>query len=159
MLRAMNLLLGCLLLSGCDQPDKQLMEAVLSDSDLKPMHGLQQQSPVSQANIQTTIIDHLRDPFQWEEPLTPDQMPSRVRERLESHALESLSLVGVLSDSNSKLALVKSMQGLHFIKVGQYIGLHEGVVVKILHDRIEIQEPETEAKQGQQQSLIMRAVK
>ena len=159
MLRAMNLLLGCLLLSGCDQPDKQLMEAVLSDSDLKPMHGLDPQLPVSQANIQTTNMDQLRDPFQWEESLTADEMPSRVREILESFALESLSLVGVLSDSNTRVALVKNKQGLHFIKAGQYIGLHEGVVVKILHDRIEIQEPETEARQGHQQSLIMRAVK
>lgn len=150
---------GVLLLVGCDQPDQQQLAAILADVAVMPQPRIFEQQQNLPATVNVSVAESLRDPFQWAGTLTVEQKATRVREALELHALESLSLVGVMSDGNNGLALVKSNQGLHSIQSGQHIGLYEGVVVAILADRIEIQEPETEVRQSLHQSLIMRASK
>ena len=159
MLISRSLCFGCLLLAGCDQPDQQVLAAMLADLELKNQlntPGRQQDLPVA---LSLVVSERLRDPFQ--QAVTPlvEPITSRVHEALESYALETLSLVGVLANAKNKLALVKSNQGLHFLQTGQHIGLHEGLVVDILFDRIEIQEPRAGEKQAPIQSLIMKASK
>lgn len=159
MLIARFLYFGVLLLAGCDQPDQQQLAAILADVAVMPQSRIFEQQQNLPATVNVSVKESLRDPFQWAGTLAVEQTATRVREALELHALESLSLVGVMSDGNNGLALVKSNQGLYSIQSGQHIGLYEGVVVAILADRIEIQEPETEVRQSLHHSLIMRASK
>ena len=156
MLRMFAWFLTALLVVGCDQPDQEKLASVLADVEVRPIKVLQKQLVPFSEDAQA-VSESLRDPFQWAVSLPLESSTSRIQEILETYALETLSLVGVLHNAKNSLALVKSQQGLHSIKIGQHIGLHEGWVVKILHDQIEIQEPGDLAGQVSIQRLIMRA--
>lgn len=159
MLRTVSSFLAGLLLVACDQLDENLLAKVLADVDAKPLRVLPNQLAPLPADTHLTFKEHLRDPFQWVETGAVEPSQSRIHEILEAHALDTLSLVGVLVNAKNSVALVKSNQGLHAIQIGHHIGLHEGLVVKILHDQIEIQEPGVLDEQGTIQRLIMRASK
>lgn len=61
--------------------------------------------------------------------LRPDM--DRRKEPLEAYPLESLRMVGVLSQGKSNRALVLAGKNLHQIKVGNYMGQNFGVVTSI----------------------------
>lgn len=158
MLRSVSCLFAALLVMGCDRPDENRLAIVLADEDVLPIQDVPQQLASLSADM-PAASESVRDPFQWAETGSLQASQTRIHEILEAHALETLSLVGVLLDAKNSLALVKSHQGLHALQIGQHIGLHEGWVVRILHDQIEIQEPAGLGGQGSIQHLIMRASK
>lgn len=70
--------------------------------------------------------------------LRPDL--DRRKEPLESYPLETLRMVGVLSQGGSTHALVNAGQNLHQVKVGSYMGQDYGVVTAITDTAISLRE-------------------
>jgi type IV pilus assembly protein PilP len=65
---------------------------------------------------------------------------ARVKEPLESFALETLKMVGTLQQKGDVFGLVRADQALYRVKVGNYIGQNFGVVTKIADDEIVLKE-------------------
>ena len=64
----------------------------------------------------------------------------RRREPLEAYPLESLRMVGVLSQGRNTHALVLADKSLHQIKVGNYMGQNFGVVTNISDHDVTLKE-------------------
>lgn len=68
----------------------------------------------------------------------PDQ--ARPKEPLESYALESLKMVGVLQQNKRVYALVKADAALYKVQVGNYVGQNYGLVTKINETQLSLKE-------------------
>lgn len=64
----------------------------------------------------------------------------RRREPLEAYPLESLQLVGVLTQNRKVHALVRADQNLHQVKVGNYMGQNFGLVTAISESEVTLKE-------------------
>ncbi|WP_163558062.1 pilus assembly protein PilP [Halomonas sp. NO4] len=74
-----------------------------------------------------------------EDQLAPD--PERPREPLEAYALEELVLVGVLTVSGERSALVRAPGGqVHRLRVGNYLGGNHGRIVAITPASVQLVE-------------------
>lgn len=70
---------------------------------------------------------------------TPDE--NRIKEPLESFALDSLRMMGILQQDNTTWVLIKDPDGLlHRVTTGNYLGLNNGKIVNIEEDSIDIVE-------------------
>lgn len=108
--------------------------------ELKPYEGYEYQSAEA------------RDPFepffQQEEEATAVASASgikpdfnRNKEELEAYPLDSLRMVGTLTQDNTMWGIVKSPDGIvHRVQVGNYMGKNYGKITNILEDRIELAE-------------------
>lgn len=65
---------------------------------------------------------------------------SRAREPLEAFPLETLQLVGMLEQGRKIHALVRAGQGLHQVRVGNYLGQNHGLVTAISETGVTIRE-------------------
>jgi type IV pilus assembly protein PilP len=66
---------------------------------------------------------------------------NRPKEALEAYPLDSLRMVGTLSQGGVQWALIKDKSGtLHHVKVSNYIGQNYGRVTKITEDKVYITE-------------------
>ncbi len=87
---------------------------------------------------------HKRSPFKRlvinnNQSFQPDL--NRVKEPLESYALDSLRMVGTLAKNHAMWALVQTPDGkVQPIKMGGYIGLNHGQIVSITGDEVKIVE-------------------
>jgi type IV pilus assembly protein PilP len=68
----------------------------------------------------------------------PDAM--RPKEPLEAYPLESLKMVGTLSQKGVNYALVRADSSLYRVKAGNYIGQNFGVITEINENRIDLKE-------------------
>ncbi len=101
-----------------------------------------------------------RDPFQPPVAAVPDESANprpqknrREKEFLESFQLDSLKLVAILFDAEAQgwapsnrdlVAMVEDPDGIgHIIRVGSYMGVNEGRVVRIRDGEVVIEEPAT----------------
>lgn len=91
----------------------------------------------------------LRDPFASpasnDEKTTsakgPSPDPDRVKEPLESFALDSLKMVGTIGTGPQVQALLEDPQGvIHRVHDGNYAGLNYGHIISITEDNIELVE-------------------
>lgn len=64
----------------------------------------------------------------------------RRREPLEAFPLESLHLVGVITQNRKVHALVKADQNLHQVRVGNYMGQNFGLVTAITESEVTVKE-------------------
>ena len=65
---------------------------------------------------------------------------ARTREPLEAFALESMAMVGVMSQAGRKVALVRADGKLHQVVAGSYLGQSMGKVTKVEDTRITLRE-------------------
>jgi len=70
--------------------------------------------------------------------LAPDL--NRPKEPLEAYPLETLKMVGTLSQQKRSFALVKADSGLYRVSVGNYMGQNFGVVTRITDSEITLRE-------------------
>jgi len=71
----------------------------------------------------------------------PKPIEGRAREVLESYPLDSLRMVGSLTQSDTIWALVQSNDGtIHRLKTGNYIGQNHGKIIAITEDKIQLTE-------------------
>ena len=64
----------------------------------------------------------------------------RRREPLEAYPLESLQLVGVITQNRKVHALVRADRNLHQVKVGNYMGQNFGLVTAISESEVTLKE-------------------
>jgi Tfp pilus assembly protein PilO len=103
---------------------------------------------VAAGHIVTRGLPHgLRDPFQWPAAAPPEPLagprpdPGRTPEPLEAWPLSSLRLVGTLTDSERRWALIHAPDGLvRAAQLGDHLGRQHGRVARIDADRIEVRE-------------------
>jgi len=100
-----------------------------------PYKVLNQPDPFSPAKIELAVKPQGPTASKG---LEPDL--NRPREPLESYALESLKMVGVLQQKNTNYALVKADTGLYRVKVGNYMGQNFGIVTQISDSQIQLRE-------------------
>ncbi len=66
---------------------------------------------------------------------------NRRKEELESYALDTLRMVGILEQSGITWGLVKTKEGtIHRVKSGNYMGQNHGRIMQISEDKIEVSE-------------------
>ncbi|MDR0717065.1 MAG: pilus assembly protein PilP [Azoarcus sp.] len=70
----------------------------------------------------------------------PEVSPVRAREPLEAFPLESLKMVGLMTQGKQVHALVQAEQALYQVHVGNFMGLDYGKITMIAEDAIELQE-------------------
>jgi len=65
---------------------------------------------------------------------------NRPKEPLEAYPLESLKMVGMLSQKGVNYALVRADSSLYRVKVGNYLGQNFGVITAITDNQIDLKE-------------------
>jgi len=141
------------MISGCQSGHEDLEQFVLEVKARKV--PVTQKVPTIEPFIHKPYIAGLsRDPFSSPRPEIldipedkdnvrdcPQPNNQRTKQPLEKYSLDNLTMRGTLGGDNQLWALIQSEDGdLHKISVGHYLGLHNGVVVSILADHVEIQE-------------------
>lgn len=132
-----------LALTGCIQSNEDLQDWMLTES--AKLKGNVEPLPAVIPFVPLDFVDDGHaDPFAPKRSLTagtnaPDQ--NRKKEFLESFALDSLSMVGIVIKNNTTFALVKSPDGnVNVLKQGNYIGRNYGQILKITNEQISIKE-------------------
>lgn len=91
----------------------------------------------------------IRSPFVFAEEELPDEVAdsgirpdaSRPREELEAFSLDTLRMVGTLSQAGATYALIQSKDGtVHRVRQGNYMGRNHGRITGVFLDRIELVE-------------------
>lgn len=140
-----------LALSACGGGDFSDLEQTLAEIKARPKGKIDPLPPVKVTEPFSFDLDGSRDPFRSVEKETeaeeentaesgikPD--PTRVKEDLESFALDSLKMVGTLKDS-TLWGLVQSSNGtVYRVKVGNYMGTNDGKIIEISNDEIKLME-------------------
>jgi type IV pilus assembly protein PilP len=70
--------------------------------------------------------------------LKPDE--KRVREPLEAFPLESLKMVGVLTQGKQTYAVVKADTSLYRVRAGNYLGQNFGLITEVTESEIKLRE-------------------
>lgn len=148
-----GLALILLLMVGCGSDDSQSLAAYIEQVKAKPKATLE---PLPVLDVTDDFVfkaDSLRDPFQLpenrnqsksldvliENGIKPDLR--RKKEVLEAYALDGLKMVGTLSNQTGLWALIRAQDtSVHRVKVGNHMGQHDGHVVRISKDKIEVME-------------------
>lgn len=65
---------------------------------------------------------------------------SRPKEPLEAYPLESLKMVGTLSQKGANYALVRADNSLYRVNVGNYLGQNFGIITEITESQINLKE-------------------
>ena len=97
--------------------------------------------------------DGLRDPFQPVEKNTDNSTvdiaggngikpdTERRKEELEAYSLDTLRMVGTLTNAKGLWGLIKAKDGtIHRVQVGNHMGQNYGKIIRILEDKIELME-------------------
>lgn len=142
------------LLSSCmDEGDQDLRQWV-GEVKARPATGIEPLPEIRPYEAFIYSAEHLRSPFQSARPeaigelgslencgsdVRPD--PNRVREELEDYALQSLRMVGSMSQDGTSWALIKQDSGsIHRVQIGNHLGLNHGQIVNISEQNIQLME-------------------
>ncbi|MBX9763323.1 MAG: pilus assembly protein PilP, partial [Pseudomonadaceae bacterium] len=68
----------------------------------------------------------------------PDE--SRVRQFLEDFNIETFQMVGTLSNSGGVFALISGANGVHRVRVGDYLGRNHGKIQSIDDGKVDVLE-------------------
>lgn len=138
-----------LMLAACGGENSDLRQYV-AQVKARPPEPIEPIPPVKAADTFTYEALGLRDPFRFEEtteePTTtagsgPRPDLNRRKEYLESFPLDTLSMVGTLSQGEVTWALIQDLDGLvHRVTEGNYMGQSHGRVVLVGADRVELSE-------------------
>lgn len=147
-------LLALLVLAGCSD-DMTDLRAFVEETKQRPggmIDEIPEFDPYDSFNYDST---GLRDPFrpsegfgksaeeqaadESESDLAPDT--SRPKEPLEQFPLDSLEMVGTLSQGAQEWGLVKSPEGvIHRVQQGNFLGQNYGRITTVAAERIEVLE-------------------
>ncbi len=78
--------------------------------------------------------------------IKPDE--TRVREFLETFNIETFTMVGTLGNKGGNFALIRGGDGVHRVRVGDYLGRNHGRVVAIKPDVVEVIELVPDGEDG-----------
>ena len=142
------LILACAaILAGCSSGEQQDMQAWM-DEQAKGMRGAVRALPeITPFPVVAYVGPNVDDPvregrIEIERHANTALRPNldRRKEPLEAYPLESLRMVGVLSQGENIHALVLAGNNLHQVKVGNYVGQNFGVVTYIGDSELSLKE-------------------
>ena len=150
-MKRLTILLAATFLFGCDGGQQAALQAELNDLS-KDLRGRVPPLPVVKAYEPAPYsASELPDPFGPAKialatksksgggsGIQPDM--TRPREPLEAYSLESLKMVGVLTQNKLTHALVKADRGLYRVKPGNYMGQNFGLITSINANEIVLKE-------------------
>ncbi len=159
-------------LAACGNDDVSDLNRYIQDVKARPKGAIE---PLPETKIVESFVfnpDGLRDPFRPTERnmeeadmdvsgasgIRPDT--ERRKEELEAYSLDTLRMVGTMTDQEGLWGLVKTKDGtIHSIKVGNHMGLNYGKIIRILEDRIELMEivPDKPGTWREQQATLALA--
>lgn len=150
-----------LAMSGCGGDDFSDLRKYIQEVQARPKGAI---DPLPETKVVETFIfnpDGLRDPFRPTDNISdannsdvagytgirPDT--ERRKEELEAYTLDSLRMVGTLTDQKGLWGLIKAKDGtIHSVQVGNHIGQNYGKIIRILDDKIELMEIVPDVKPG-----------
>lgn len=149
-----TLLLPLLILSACIDDGDQDLRQWVGEVKARPATGIEPLPEIRPYEAFIYSAGHLRSPFLSARPeaigelgslencssdVRPD--PNRVREELEDYALQSLEMVGSMSQAGTAWALIKQDSGsIHRVQVGNHLGLNHGQIVNISEQNLQLME-------------------
>lgn len=127
------------------------LQRYVNEVKARPPTPIEPIPPVKSAETFTYEAHALRDPFRFEETtadeptVTAGSGPrpdlNRRKEYLESFPLDTLKMVGTLSQGEVTWSLVQDLDGLvHRVTEGNYMGQNHGRVILVAADRVEMTE-------------------
>lgn len=138
-------------LSGCNQGQHADLEAYMAEVRSRPAGRIEPMPKDVIYEPFTYQAASLRSPFQppvrleqvqkerGRTDLKPDEL--RVREFLEGFSLESFTMVGTLANNQAgTYALIRGGDGVHRVRVGDYLGRNHGRIETITAGSIEVLE-------------------
>jgi type IV pilus assembly protein PilP len=158
-------------LIGCTERMSVLREKVETELKKAPP-PLAPIPPVMNFPVVELPVEGLRDPFQSPEELyaseSSEEMAAndpdcpdltRIPEILEEHPLDSLNMVGTMSQNNQFYGLVKDPDGeVHRVQVNNYMGQNYGQILSIADDKIVLEERVKDASgcERREQSIALK---
>jgi type IV pilus assembly protein PilP len=145
-------LLG-LLMTGCGGDDFSDLNKYIQEVKARPKGVIE---PLPEIKVVESFVfkpDGLRDPFRPIEKSSDDSNidlsgvsgikpdTERRKEELEAYSLDTLRMVGTLTNQKGLWGLVKAKDGtIHRVQVGHHMGQNYGKIIRILEDKIELME-------------------
>jgi type IV pilus assembly protein PilP len=136
------------LVSGCGR-DMSDLEAYIAEVNARPGGRIEPLPVIRPYESFTYDAYDLRPPFTPDQPLVDDRRPGdgprpdsqRTREFLEQFPLDTLSMVGTLTQEGTYYGLFQTQDTLvHRVVVGNYVGQNDGRIVAIDETEIRVVE-------------------
>lgn len=140
-------------ITACSSDDVSDLSKYIQEVKARPKGAIE---PLPETKIVESFIfkpEGLRDPFKPTEKITEEAGPDvagvsgikpdteRRKEELEAYSLDTLRMVGTLTDQQGHWGLVRTKDGtIHSVRVGNYMGQNYGKIIRILDDKIELME-------------------
>lgn len=139
------------LLSGCGTgSDFGDLQQYLDEVRAKPKGAIEPLPAFIPYEAFTYGAAGLRHPFQppvkldlaqrqkGSKDIQPDE--TRVKQFLEGFNIENFVMVGTLANGSGRYALIKGGEGVHRVKVGDYLGRNHGRIVEISEAEVDVLE-------------------
>lgn len=154
------LVAALILISGCVSSDKSDLDSWRDEVLARPggrIDPVPEFKPYEAYTYQSGKLDK-RDPFQafYQRRVEPDtkvdqnagltseqerEIRNRNREELEKYELDSLRMVGTMTNEDNSWGVIADPDGnVTRVRVGNYLGRNIGKIVNIFEDRIELRE-------------------
>lgn len=149
--RLVSLGLAFMFLAGCGgAADFADLRAYMDEVRAKPKGSIEPLPAFLPYEAFTYSAASLRHPFQppmkidltqrqkGSKDIRPDE--TRVKQFLEEFNIETFVMVGTLTNGAGKYALIKGGDGVHRVKVGDYLGRNHGRIVEINEAAVDVLE-------------------
>lgn len=145
-------------LAGCDRGSFADLQAYMDEVRAQPRGKIEPMPKEVIYEPFTYKASGLRSPFQpplklelarqerGRSDIRPDE--TRVREFLENFNIESFVMVGTLANKGGTFALIRGGDGVHRVRVGDYLGRNHGRIVSITADAVEVIELVPDGEDG-----------
>ncbi|EKM96137.1 MAG: type 4a pilus biogenesis lipoprotein PilP [Pseudomonas sp.] len=143
--------LGLMALAGCGGgSDFSDLQQYLDEVRARPKGSIEPLPAFVPYEAFTYSAAALRHPFQppvkidlaqrekGSKDIRPDE--TRIKQFLEGFNIENFVMVGTLANGDGRFALVKGGDGVHRVKVGDYLGRNHGRIVDITDAEVEVLE-------------------
>lgn len=135
-------------LTGCGNSSFADLQAYMDDVRAQPSGRIEPMPKEVVYEPFTYRASSLRSPFQppvkldlaRQERGRADVKPddTRVREFLEGFNIETFVMVGTLANKGGSFALIRGGDGVHRVRVGDYLGRNHGRITSITADAVEV---------------------
>ena len=149
--RVIAIALGVAVLSGCGSDrDFADLQAYMDEVRAKPKGTIEPLPTFLPYEAFTYSAASLRHPFQppmklelamrqkGSKDVRPDE--TRIKQFLEEFNIENFVMVGTLTNDGGKYALIRGGDGVHRVKVGDYLGRNHGRIVEISEAEVDVLE-------------------
>lgn len=129
------------------------LQAFMDEIKTRPAEAIEQLHEEQTYTPFTYLAHGLANPFYISEQVQTEQNSPvqnknngiapdilRAKHFLEDFSVDSLTMVGVLSNSRANYALLRSVNGVHRVAIGDYLGSNHGRVTAITASSVEVTE-------------------